>query len=146
MSNKVLVIRRFSALRDYRSVQWAETLRYNLLRSLCAGITLAVIFLFVRISSPGPGPNPLVALLMPVGYLLAYLPVGLLLQKLGGLVGVFYLAAVVMAILSVSLGDPLVFLLRRIVPGLVPVEDPPFISTSLVIYVLKPELADQLAI
>jgi len=77
----------------------------------------------------------------PIAYLILFLPLGLVFSLLRSVPGVG-LAAVFFSLMAVSLGDPLVALLHKFDPRLVPVESPPLFSLSLIFWILDaPELA-----
>ena len=132
--------------RDFRNVQWKETLWHNLLRATGTGVIWAIIIPFINDPS---APNAfLMPIMLPIGYLIFGLPFGLFLvtlsnyfnktnkKTIGGMIGFF---AMICALAWVSIGDPLVALLHKFVPKAVPVENPGFFNLSFIMWVLKPE-------
>lgn len=92
-------------------ILWKETLLVNVLRLICAGIAWTVILLLIGSSE---------AMMALVAIPLGYTPFALLAMVLNriGLGGLFSLAALLLAVP----GDPLMFLLKLILPGLVPIQ------------------------
>jgi hypothetical protein len=82
----------------------------------------------------------------PVLWLLFGLPLGSLAAKLANAVPGLNLLAALIALVFVTLGDPLVSLLRLLVPRAVPIEDPPLFDLSLLILLLKPESTTEIAV
>ncbi len=130
----------FSWRRDFKHVNWGGTLKYNTLRAAGAGIVWFVLALLA-----GAKWQSFTMLLFPLFYFVSFLPFGLLTAWLSGLgvpwVGLF--AAFVA--LMVGVGDPLVFILKKSKPELVPVDKAPFFSLKTVIFLLNeptPDLAD----
>jgi hypothetical protein len=73
--------------------------------------------------------------MIPVGYPFVYLPLGVALRFLGKIFSPFLFVAFCFS-LMVAIGDPLVFLLHKIVKNLVPVKKPAFFSFQMLIFVL----------
>lgn len=130
-----IIAREFQFSRDFRSIGWRATLQYNLLRACMAGCVWAVIMLLF----PQPGQPRAMALLWPFAwplfYMIVVIPCTLVISILRsvpfvGLFGVF------LAAISVAIGDPLVCVLKKFAPQLVPVEDPPLFSLTPVFWVL----------
>jgi hypothetical protein len=142
-----VILRDFSFARDFRSVAWFPTLQYNMLRSAAAGVVWAVI---IFIDSARHGHCNWAALsfplLLPLGYLIVCLPLGLALLKLGAVFPIFGLVGILFAIECVSVGDPLVCILYAIAPKFVPVERPSFFSLAIIMFVLKREEAEQVVL
>lgn len=138
-----IILREFRFARDFREIQWGATIWYNLLRAACAGLVLALLmFLFPQ--SQGDRIIALAApLVWPIGYLIIFLPMGIIFSLLQGLqVPLVGLVAAVFAILAVGVGDPIVCILHRIRPGLVPVDSPPLFSVYIIFWVLTaPEIS-----
>jgi len=122
----------FSWSRDFRNVNWAGTLKYNLIRAAGAGI---VWFLLVLITGGKWGAFTM--LLFPIIYFVSLLPLGLFTGWLSSKgvpwVGIFALFAAFL----VAVGDPLVFILKKFKPEVVPVEKTPFFSLKTIIFVLN---------
>jgi len=81
-----------------------------------------------------------VPLVWPIFYLIVFLPIGIVFSLLQGLpyVGLF---AAFLAVLAVGIGDPIVCLLYKLRPKIVPVDSPPLFSLYLIVWVLAvPEI------
>lgn len=148
-----VIMRDFKLSRDFRSVQWRETLWYNLLRAAGAGVVWLVVFPLIGDDSSGAG-FLLYPIILPIGYLFFGLPLGLFLSKLAQIIsrmgfelvgGIIGLVAMFLAFCWVAVGDPVVALLHRFVPQAVPVESPPLFSLSFITYVMKPETTNEVA-
>jgi len=136
-----IILRDFKFTRDFRQIQWGPTLQYNLLRSACAGLVLGIL-MFIFPQSQGDRLTALAApFVWPFGYLFMFLPMGLVFSLLRGVPFVGLLAAF-FAIVAVSIGDPIVCILHKFVPKLVPVDSPPLFSVYLIFWVLNaPEIS-----
>lgn len=135
----------FSFRRDFEKVQWRRTLWLNLLRAFCAGIVWGIVMLIASFSNPSSaGAPPWYALpfLLPIGYLFL-LPIYLISAKIvttfiGG-IGELAVGLTTMFLgLALAVGDPLVFILHRTNPAMVPTEKFKLLNFSLVLYVLDP--------
>jgi hypothetical protein len=116
------------------SVDWKPTLILNVARAFCAGVVWSLIVLM----SEGVGANFFIMLFaFPLSYCLVILPVGIAARKLSDS-GVAW-AGVVAAVCSVMvfIGDPLLFLLKKWAPRLVPVDDFKVINRVLVFLLYK---------
>lgn len=86
-------------------------------------------------------------LFWPFGSFFALFPFTLLLRAVAAVFpdgfGVFILIPVFfITVLAVSLGDPIVCLLHKVLPIIVPVDDPPLFSTQFVFWILDaPEVS-----
>jgi len=121
-----------SMIKNLKNVNWGMTLLLNLERSIAAGITLFVISLFLE-----GGANPLL-LLHPLGFFPIILPMGLfafLLTKakvpFAGIIQIFIS-------LTIAIGDPLVYLIHKIVPDLIPIDKYGFFNFEILLYVENP--------
>lgn len=135
-----IILRGFQFSRDFRQIKWGATLWYNLLRAASAGVVLGVlIFLFphredARISAL------VLPFVWPIAYLVMFLPMGVVFAVWRSLPFVDLLAAF-FALIAVAIGDPLVCILHKIQPKLVPVESPALFSFYLIFWVLDaPEI------
>lgn len=103
-----------------------------MLRALCAGVILTLVaFTLDRRGSFPFG----IALAVPVGYPVVFLPLGIVLNFLGRFFWPFSLVAMSLSLI-VATGDPLIFLLHKSFRNLVPVRNPSFVSFKMLIYVL----------
>ncbi|HVT87725.1 MAG TPA: hypothetical protein VHD56_02650 [Tepidisphaeraceae bacterium] len=151
MSN--VIARPFSITRDFRSIMWGATLQYNVLRAACAGLVVAIIMLIAIIkSAPGQGPQvPIPMLLLlpifwPLAFFFVFFPVSLVLAWLSEMLPILAFVAICYALMFVTIGDPIVCILRKFAPKLVPVERPSFFSLRPVYWVLKPEETSEFSI
>jgi len=135
----------FSWKRDLDIVMWRATILHNLLRSLCAGIVWGTLMLVLLLGGADPaGAPPLGVVLFypvvwPLGYLFVFLPAGLVSGLLSRL-GVPFAGFISIAFsLFIVVGDPLVWMLKRIKPQLVPVEAPRFFEFSVIVFVVDEE-------
>lgn len=131
-----VILRDFSLTRDFRLVRWQDTLKYNLLRATCAGVVLGTLmFLFPQ--EPGMrGAALLAPIAWPITYLFFLVPLGMALALFRHVpfVGLF---ALFISLFAVAVGDPLVSILHRKYPSLVPVDSPPIFSATLIFWVLE---------
>ena len=113
---------------------WKETLWYNGLRSAGAGLTIGFLLFF------GSGQSHFAAMFgFPITYFIFLLPVGLLAALLANVPILGWLGLVAFFFgLLVALGDPWVFLLKRVAPQAVPMERPSLFSPKLIQFVLVP--------
>jgi hypothetical protein len=138
----------FSFRTDFEKVQWGRTIWLNLLRGFCAGIVWGIVILIASFSyPPSPGAPPWYALpfILSIGYLF-FFPIYLISAKIvvtfiGGLGELAVGFANMMFGLILAAGDPLVFILHRTIPALVPTEKFKFLNFSLVLYVIDPHCA-----
>jgi len=135
----------FSLSRDFKNLLWGQTFWLNILRAFCAGIVWAIVAFVMLLKDPDRfnGPNPLIFPLLAVVMYPFFLVIFLIFGKVVTLItgGAGELAAAIMmfmAGLAVAVGDPLVFMLHRIKPALVPLEKYPFLCPAFFIAVLKP--------
>jgi hypothetical protein len=125
----------FDYAQDSSRIAWRQTIVTNMIRSSLGGIVFAVIALVVA-REPTALVLPLVA---PIGWLIVGLPGWLLCQKLSQTPkAVVALGFVVPFLLLGLAGDPLLFLVAKVKPDLIPVERPGLMSFSAVLFVLKP--------
>lgn len=140
------VTRAFSLNRDFRTVLWPQTLRYNLLRAFCAGIVWAVLMLIF----PQPSSDRALALatpfVWPLLYLIFFLPFGLLLLALARAYPVCALFSHFISIIATSIGDPVILALHAWKPAWVGVKDPPVSYFRLIVFLLKPGAATEIVI
>lgn len=134
----------FSFREDFRKVQWARTFGLNLLRAVSAGIVWAIIRLFMGGEGAGAGLPPwyMMPVYLPAVYF-TFLPfffvtakiITTFLGKSGeavvGLLTLFFG-------LVVAVGDPLVYLLFKVRPRLVPTQSFSFVNLCIILFVLDP--------
>jgi len=124
--------------RNRKVIMWKETLWYNGMRSLCAGFVGGILGVMM-----GQGNNPLMGVLgAPLMYFFVLLPlaffVGMTIDVLPFMGWVALFVAFV-AVFVVAIGDPLVFLIKKVFPNAVPVDEPAFFSIRPVIPVVIPQ-------
>lgn len=124
----------FSFRRDFKRIQWVETLWLNCLRAAAAGIVWCIVF---SILQPQDIRHWLILpIALPLGYPVILLPIGLLAAFLSQR-GLPWLGIVTLLFtLEVFPGDPLVFILHKVYPRLVPVQRFGFVNFRLVLFVL----------
>lgn len=141
-----IILRDFRFTRDFRQIQWGATIWYNLLRAACAGIVIGIIMFFFPdvVEAPNRYVAFAVPLVYPVAYLI-YMPFFIFISLFQGipLIGGFIrLFVALAALIMVAIGDPIVCILHKISPKIVPVNSPPFFSLYFIFWVLSaPEIA-----
>lgn len=127
-------IREFNASRDWNKIAWKETMWLNFLRALCVSPVMIIFFALNNSDSWKLG------LIWPIYYFIA-VPIFLLLRPvmfwiLGPLAMIIWIP---LCLVFISGGDPIVFLISKIKPKLVPIQGFKFINLELFIFVEKPE-------
>ncbi len=152
--------RKHSSIRqDLKFVQWGPTFQIMVIRGI--GISIIISFLFLLALSQG---GQLEGATSPMDYMAHFgqlmvlsLLAGVLVYPLGGLLS-WYLASFYRQFpllgffsliylpftMACMLGDPFVFLVRKIKPALVPVERYPFLNFVPIVFVLDPAYTDAL--
>lgn len=137
MSTPVLV-HEFSITRDFRSIRWGATLWYNLIRSMAAGLVLGVLISFSG-QQGAVGTAFGTPFIWPIIYLICLLPFGMIFGVVGQFVPIANLFTLFVALLAVTIGDPIVCILHKFFPKLVPVAAPSLFSFSLIQWVVDTE-------
>lgn len=142
-----IIARDFNITRDFKSIDWGATLWFNLMRAAGGGIVFAILGLLMEEYRRNTGVGTILAfpLIIPIGYLFFFLPMGMVcafLAKFFPYVGIL----VFMLSLFVAAGDPLVWILSLVAPQAVPVAKPGFVNFALIMWVLKPEEAAEVVI
>lgn len=113
-----------------KNIIWKSTFQVNLIRAGVAAIIWTAIAIFGGISDPW-----LCLIALPIGYFLIFLPLGIMsiwLNQIGvpwvGLISVFTAILVIPA-------DPIVFLIHKSKPHLLPIKDYNFIEPAIVFWV-----------
>lgn len=133
-----VIVRDFSFARDFRSVDWMAALIFNALRAACGSLVWTVILLAVAVSS-SKSIDLWLVVVVPVGMFFMYwlftVPLSFVSQWISRIpfVGLFMLALA----LPVALGDPLVCLIKKCAPEVVPVEEPPLFSLNAFYWVIR---------
>lgn len=121
----------FSLRRDWKNIDWKATFQYNVFRSICATPAWVLLgYLSTKQLS-------WVMLLFPVSYFGFWLPLGLLCSWLARLGVPFIGLLSIVSSVVIVVGDPIVWIISKIKPDLVPVEKPKFIDFHLIIYVVR---------
>ncbi len=120
-------------------IQWRATLQLNVMRALLGGLLVTIVALVTgSTSNESMGTIVAIPLVWAALYLVVLLPIALAAGQLGSMgvpfVGLFTIPALVFVVP----GDPLVFLLHKIKPNLVPVQEIGFLNFSYVINVYEP--------
>lgn len=133
-----LIQRDFDVTWDFRSIAWAATLRFNLIRAACAGLVLCGLMLAPM------GANALAyPLLWPLLWAIVLLPMAWLIRLISRAFPAAALANVPIA-LMIAIGDPLVCFLKWIRPQWVEMENPPLFALQAAIVLFKPNDAMEL--
>lgn len=125
----------FNPFQEPDKVLWKETLWVNFLRSACA----LPLLLFVLSRSDSEQNFLILAILYPFIYLPLVAPILMLLKVLFEAIGkqLAPILIIPMNIVFISGGDPLVFLLSKWNPSLVPIKNYPVFSFNAAMFVLK---------
>jgi len=131
--------------RDYKYINWEKTLIVNSLRAGATGCVYLVFFLFALLTE-GQHSNfetqfifvlIFIPIIAPIAYLIIYLPIGLICTFLSNkgvpFVGWFSLLLSIV----LMLGDPLIYIIKKVKPNLVPVEYYSLINFTMIIFVLE---------
>ena len=123
----------FDYSQDSARVSWRQTIIFNMIRMLLGGTIIALVSV---IATREVGALALIS--APLSWLVVGLPAWIICQKLPptpkGIVALFF---VLPYLLIGMAGDPLLFVLAKVKPSLIPVEQPSFMSFSAVLFVLK---------
>lgn len=119
---------------NWNRVMWKETLWLNFLRAICV---TPVVLIFTALSNG----EMITAILWPLNYFLMVPILLFLFRPLAfGILGpIANLLWIPMCLIFICGGDPIVFLISKIKPQLVPIQDFKFINLELFIFVEKPE-------
>lgn len=119
-----------------RSVNWSATFVYNGLRGVAAGVMFGLVVLWVGDPSGPPFWAP--PFLFPIGLLMFFAPLGAVASGLQR-AGVPYTGAfLTLLALFMAVGDPLLWALSRLRPGLLPIDDQSFFSLRVVQIIENP--------
>lgn len=123
----------FSLKRDFKYIQWGPTLLVNFERAISASLIWVILAFFLN-----SGTNPFTMLLTPIIYFVILLPVGLISIYLTELGVPFAWFITLMALVTIVPGDPLLFIIHKIVPKLVPIKNYGLLNFTLILSVLEP--------
>lgn len=126
---------------DFKTVQWKPTAQLHLIRSVSAGLVWAVVLLLtVGNANDGP-PWWAMPFMLPVLYFVGT-PFYLVIAKAAaafGDMGKAFAGFIILALaVGIVVGDPLVYLLAKQRPDLVPVERFGFVNFVAVMFVTPP--------
>jgi hypothetical protein len=130
----------FSWKRDFKNINWPETLKYCLIRAFWAGVAWAL--LGVAAGAGNLSGQTLHAATIPLGFVILYfvllLPIGLAAGWLSSMRVPFAGFISLIFSLMVAVGDPLVFIVFKLKrsKGL-PVENPGFINFKIIIFIIN---------
>lgn len=121
---------------SFKNILWKPTFQVNLTRAVVAGIVWTIIAYFMGMETPPGMPGKwLYMFIWPIGYLLFFLPLGIVagwLNRIGiPFVGLLTFIPAMMVIPA----DPIMFILHKVNPNLVPVDEYRFIEPSISIWV-----------
>lgn len=131
-----MIMSEFSFSRDFDSIRWGPTLSYNLLRAACAGLVLGTLMFLFPLAEGDRMRALAYPFVWPLAYLMFLLPIGLLLSFLARTIPFTGLISLIIAILAVTVGDPIVRILKKFLPNLVAADSVPLFSTNLIIFLL----------
>lgn len=124
---------------DVRLIRWKETLWYNALRSIAAGIVWTALMLIFDDGQMEMLHARATAQLLVMPFMLAMMliPITLFFRLLAyiPLVGLFF---GLLALVMMGVGDPLIYALHKAKPEWVPVDYPSFFSPNGFIFVMSP--------
>ena len=134
-----VLTRDFKFSRDFKSIWWLDTLWYNCMRALCAGLVFTIVAALVGGMKDGVGAALMLPFMWAIMYLVFALPVGLFCAFLAQFIPIVGIITFAMSLFFVVIGDPIVWFVKLFAPRAVPVESTSFINFSLIMWVLKPE-------
>jgi len=124
----------FDYSQESSRVSWKPTIILNMIRTFIGGTLIAIVAL---IGTHDLGALGLIA--APIGWLIVGLPAWFICQKLPATPKAIVALGFVLPFLIIGLvGDPIIFIISKVKPVLIPVETPAFMSFSPVLFVLKP--------
>lgn len=130
--------KKIDPLKNFDRILWKETLWVNLLRAFCA---LPILIIFSVSQSVGLSTSFFI--FYPFLYILLAAPLLILLKQLiiaiaGEMAGVMMIFVMIpLVFIFIAGGDPIVFLIKKLKPDLIPLESYPFICLDIAIFVLK---------
>lgn len=131
-----VIIHEFSLTRDFRKIKWGATIWYNLLRSMSAGLVLGILMLIFPQQQGDQAAAFAGPIVWPFAYLFFFLPFGMILSLTARFVPFVNIFTLFMALIAVTLGDPIVCVIHRLFPRFVPVAEPSLFSFDLTQWVL----------
>ena len=115
---------------SFKNILWQSTLKINLIRAVVAGFVWTVIAVIMGQDYPWLG-----VIAVPVSYFLFFLPLGIISNWLRnqGVPYVWMLSFITG--IMVMPADPIVYLIHKSKPGLLPVKEYPLIEPAIVFWV-----------
>ena len=121
-----------------KDIQWGATFKLNIIRAFIAGVVWTIIFYALGMEKPPGMPGLwLYIIIWPLGYLLFFLPLGLIAGFLNRIGIPFVGLLTFIPALMVIPADPIMFILHKATPNLVPVESYRFIDPAVSIRVYE---------
>jgi len=126
----------FNPFQEPGKILWKETIWLNFLRPACA---LPLLIFVLSNSNSNSELDPLFLAIYPIIYLPMVVPLLMFFKVICEATGkqLAPLLIIPINILFISGGDPLLFLLSKLIPSLVPIKDYPIFSFDAVIFVIK---------
>jgi len=134
----------FSFADDIKKVQWGRTICLNMMRALAAGIVWGIVLLVTGNGSGGADAPQwfMLPIMLPLGYLFIvpmFLIIGKIMTAILGQLGEIGVGMMTLLMgLGLAVGDPLVYLLYKLKPALVPTEKFNILNFALILFVLDP--------
>ncbi|PSO63208.1 MAG: hypothetical protein BRC36_08575 [Cyanobacteria bacterium QH_2_48_84] len=128
----------FNPLTNFNRVRWKETLWLNFLRAVCV-LPVLIGFTIVSESTDSMISALYFMIMYPFFYLIVIAPILVLVRAiwivfLGRLA---WIPIIPISLIFIAGGDPIMFLLKKIKPELVPLKQYPFICLDVAMFVLK---------
>jgi hypothetical protein len=125
-----------------RNTYWIPTLHLNLVRVISATITIAILYLLGRLTGTFTGGSSLLSVIIIPGALLITGLSMVLFCKVAGSMGVPFTGVVgtgmaVAMVVFIAVGDPLIWIVRRYYPEIVPVRTFNIINPRAVILIQR---------
>jgi hypothetical protein len=118
--------------RDFKRINWTTTIVLNYLRAFVAGLLWGVIFLITGINH-NINILTLMPFIWPIFLIIFYL-LQLFFKKVIAVIGklLYYIGLIV-----ICPADPILFIINKYYPHIIPVKQYPLFSKELIIYVLN---------
>lgn len=146
----VIIAGEFSPLRNFRSVAWGDSFRYNIARYLVCGLLLATLSAMTT-AQPGDSRAGIFLYMLfgfPLFALIFLFPLATFVRLLARTFPPVALFGLFLGLLT-SIGDPIIWLValtlrnKPWVQSAIPIETPPFFSFQPFIYLLRPTDASE---
>jgi hypothetical protein len=131
----------------FNLIHWKETFQVNLVRSGLAGFVWFFLAIIMSIFDPKSGPGVSGALVvlfsLPIVYFLFFLPLGIAASFLSKFIPIIWMISWLPAVI-IWPADPFVYLLHKLKPKVVPIEEYRFIEFSPFILVYNYEIPNRI--